>query len=194
MLPEPLALEKPDLELEAQASRRMVALDISALWYDYAAKNGVDTGDSGQSFERGQIRPVENHPSSKENLGELHRETFRKEKETVNTSSPVEPSNFPRAEFYNGRTSPERDLSPLGDIANGGSLARAQEGAGVFEILSATNVMDRPSYTAAAVARLQAGDRVRVQGVSGEWLQLQSVRGSTGFILRQDAVRFGSSR
>ncbi|MCA9052058.1 MAG: hypothetical protein KDA89_25140 [Planctomycetaceae bacterium] len=54
--------------------------------------------------------------------------------------------------------------------------------------------MDRPSYTAAAVARLQAGDRVRVQGVSGEWLQLQSVRGSTGFILRQDAVRFGSSR
>jgi len=113
-------------------------------------------------------------------------------KEVIDTSSPVEPRNFPKFEAPAGKAPNESerkiDQEFVKDfpgkkpgVASFGTEAR-------YRVLAPTRVISSPSIRAELITELRAGDTVVVDGEEGSWLRLRSKNGDLGYILRQDAV------
>jgi uncharacterized protein YgiM (DUF1202 family) len=52
----------------------------------------------------------------------------------------------------------------------------------------ATTVYAAPNYKADILGRLEAGDKVMIEGNAGRWLRLRSRRGKGGYVLRDDVA------
>lgn len=113
-------------------------------------------------------------------------------KEVINTSTPVEPPNFPR--FESPATKPQRESERTIDQGFVKDFPGKKPGAGSFgtearyRVLAPTRVISSPSIRAELITELRAGDMVVVEGQEGSWLRLRSKNGDLGYILRQDAV------
>lgn len=123
-------------------------------------------------------------------------------KEVVNTQGPVEPADVVRA-LSAPQAKPEDDV---GSILFGvpkprlPALERGEpsplpvdrfSGEREYVVITNTRVLTRPSFTGSAVAELRSGDRVRADGLVGDWLKIRSRNGQVGYILSQDVKAGG---
>lgn len=126
------------------------------------------------------------------------------QKETINTSGPLEPPHFPRAGDRRRDTEPSSGLSrgprqPPPPTGQDSSPPRPERpgfenftAPRVYRTLVETDVMSAPTIRGRALDVLPAGVEVLVEGKEGYWLRIRSQRGNRGFILSQDAVRVPS--
>ena len=102
---------------------------------------------------------------------------------SINTTGPIEPSDFPRSEVgarvqprFSGDWSPGAVEYPVERFSS----------PKVFEVIARTHVVTEPAYTAEEVVILHVGHKVEAEGRHGPWLRLRSKSGRVGFVLAQD--------
>jgi hypothetical protein len=61
----------------------------------------------------------------------------------------------------------------------------------IFKTIASTNVLSAPSVLGTAIARLDTNATIQVTSRMGQWLQVRSTGGRTGYIYAQDAVEAG---
>lgn len=114
----------------------------------------------------------------------------KSKKERLDMSGPVEPPAL-RNRLSNGfgRSDgtafepPVRSTSK--ESATNNPPPRFDDG-GVFEMVVRTNVLSEPSIYGRVIARLDAGDRIRVDAHLGRWVRIVGSKGRPGFVLSQD--------
>lgn len=125
----------------------------------------------------------------------------------------MDPEKFAKTKVEELSTSPRRapvdESGPGGERSYGGSPAqqppiqqeRALDGSPLrsyavnqfnpplrYRTLTATEVLSSPSLLASSLARLEQNTPVDVTAKMGQWLELRSTAGRTGYIYAQDAV------
>ena len=177
-LPEAAAAAAPS----AERIEKLSTLD--ALFYD------IQRAAPGPADQR-QLQGPEN---------EVRRAAAQGEKETVNTTSPVEgpeissaaaggpgagqsPSSAkppePRFADASGQQAPSLALAPTFE-----TFPRARK----YSIIAPTRVMLRPSIVGQPVEQLASGAEISVEGKEGYWLKIRSKQGRVGYVLAQDAT------
>ncbi len=121
------------------------------------------------------------------------------QKETVNTSGPIEPSDFPRGRGGDrardtgsrpGSGSTSRADRPLGERPGFQDFKSPKP----FQTLVETEVMSVASVRGRHLDVLPAGVEVLVEAKEGYWLRIRSQKGNRGYILAQDAIEASQSR
>ena len=112
--------------------------------------------------------------------------------EVVKTDGPVEGPEFRRGvERNEGKESarlpeviPEFQVSPVpgASYPDGSAVLPGV----VKSVITRTEVFSSAGYGARVVGRLEAGDKVSVEGQAGRWLRIRSRQGRAGFVYAQD--------
>jgi len=184
-----IALLVPEMrpELRAPAIERLSSLSqLDAIFYDF------DRG--------GERRAALTREGAAPAVAPVAQRTGPKE--VVNTAGPVEPADVVEA-LRAPSTKPEDDVGsilfgapkprfPGADRGEPRPLPVDRFGAERdYVVITSTRVLTRPSFTGSAVAELRSGDRVRAEGLVGDWLKIRSRNGQVGYILSQDVKAGG---
>jgi hypothetical protein len=116
-------------------------------------------------------------------------------KERVDTTGPIEGAGFKRDAAP--RVDREQELRievvrpQLPAVNDSPSLKHEKPAVDVSRmgrVSHATTVYAAPNYKADILGRLEAGDKVMIEGNAGRWLRLRSRRGKGGYVLRDDVA------
>ena len=111
--------------------------------------------------------------------------------EVVKTDGPVEGAEFRRGVERSGADRarlpdviPEVDVSPVpgASYPDGSAVLPGV----VKSVITRTEVFSSAGYGARVIGRLEAGDKVSVEGQVGRWLRIRSRQGRAGFVYAQD--------
>ena len=135
---------------------------------------------------------AKNYDSPRQPDASASTSTGTRTRESVNTSSPVEPPEVaertsgrrgsPSSQQSAGRAEPDKADSPSSGSEDFSS-------ARLYEVIAPTSVMSEPSIRGEILADLKTGDKLMVEGKEGYWLRVRSRKDSKpGYVLGQDAV------
>ena len=143
-------------------------------------------------------QPVRQLPTSRD-VARSQSQGSQGQKETVNTTYPVERREYPADDKFETRQQPENeipeiDFPPFRSNTKRNDPRDSRDSGGprepLYIVIARTKIMEEPSYWAHSLGDLYEGDKIEVHDRLGKWLRIRTRKGREGYILSQDAERY----